>query len=139
MASLDLSWFDSPDDESQLQQLDELVQNLSKSAPTRQDFDALLSIFERFPEHDGFGVFWSILHYLEANQGYEPALLDSVRRAPGEFTLTMINRMLNGGITHVGEASLMDVLHTVAASDNASRPARETAQHFLAYQSAKPT
>jgi hypothetical protein len=137
MARLDLSWFDSPDDEAQLQRLDELVQGLSVLKPTRRDFEELLSVFERFPGHDGFGVFWSIVHCLEHFQGYKAALLESVRRAPGDFNLTMINRMLNGGITHVEDESLIEVLKTVAASENASRQVRDTAIAFIAYQSAK--
>ncbi|NHZ94356.1 hypothetical protein [Massilia sp. CCM 8734] len=135
MARLDLSWFDSPEDEAQLQRLDELVQDLSE--PTQADFEELLSVFERFPDHDGFGVFWGIVHCLEHFQGYEPALLESVRRAPGDFNLTMINRMLNGGITDVGNELLIELFETVAASENASREVRDTARDFIAYQSAK--
>jgi hypothetical protein len=137
MARLDLSWFDSPDDEGQLRRLDELVQGLSVLKPIPQDFEELLSVFERFPGHDGFGVFWGIVHCLEHFQGYEAALLESVRRAPGDFNLTMVNRMLNGGITHVENDSLIEVLETVAASENASREVRDTARDFFAYQSAK--
>ncbi|MDM5175896.1 hypothetical protein PO883_01620 [Massilia sp. DJPM01] len=137
MARLDLSWFDSPEDEAQLRRLDELVEGLSFLRPTQPDFKELLSVFERFPCHDGFGVFWAIVHCIENSQGYEPALLESVRRTPCDFNLTMINRMLNGGITNVGHESLIELLHTVAASENASEAAREAAKHFIAYQSAK--
>lgn len=137
MASVDLSWFDSPEDEAQLQRLDELIQGFSDVQPTRQDFEELLSVFERFPDHDGFGVFWSIVHCMEHFQGYEPALLESVRRTPGEFNLMMINRMLNTGITAVGNNSLLELLQTVAASAKASEQARETANNFIAHQNAK--
>lgn len=137
MASVDLSWFDSPEDEAQLQRLDELIRGFSDVQPTRQDFEELLSVFERFPDHDGFGVFWSIVHCMEHFQGYEPALLESVRRTPGEFNLMMINRMLNTGITAVGNDSLLELLQTVAASANASEQAREIASNFIAHQNAK--
>lgn len=137
MASLDLSWFDAPEDEAQLQRLDELVQGFAEIEPSRRDFEELLSVFERFPNHDGFGVFWGIVHCLEYFQGYEPALLDSVRRTPGDLNLTMLNRMLNGGIDKVGNESLVELLQAVAASENASQKARETARGFIAYQSAK--
>ena len=132
IASVDLSWFDSPENEAQLQRLDAFIQDFSKREPTAADFEALLSVFERFPCHDGFGVFWSIVHCLEHFQGYEPALLDSVRRRPGEFNLTMINRMMNAGVANVGDVSLIDVLQTVAASETASQQAREIARDFIA-------
>jgi len=137
MVSVDLSWFDSPEDEAQLQRLDELIQGFSDVQPTRQDFEELLSVFERFPDHDGFGVFWSIVHCMEHFQGYEPALLESVRRTPGEFNLMMINRMLNTDITAVGNNSLLELLQTVAASAKASEQAREIASNFIAHQNAK--
>jgi hypothetical protein len=97
MASIDLSWFDSPKDEAQLQRLDGLIQRFADLDPSQRDFEELLTVFERHPDHDGFGVFWSIVHCLEHFQGYEPALLESVRRSPCDFNLTMINRMLNAG------------------------------------------
>ena len=137
MGSFDLSWFDSPEDAAQLERLHGLIQGAAKGTPTRQDLDALLSVFERFPGHDGFGVFWSILHYIEGVEGYGPAVIASVLRAPGEFNLSMINRMLNGGIVSVGDASLIGILEAVAASDKASDEARETARHLIAYQRAK--
>lgn len=138
MASVDLTWFDSPEDEAQLQRLDELIQGFSESKPTRPDFVELLAVFERYPSHDGFGVFWSIVHCIEYFPGYEPALLESVRRIPGEFNLTMINRLLNAGVTNVGNESLIELLQIVVASEHASRQARETAGNFIAYQDAKP-
>lgn len=137
MANLDLSWFDSPEDEAQLKKLDELIQGFSDWQPTRRDFEELLSVFERFPFHDGYEVFWSIVHCIEHYQGYEPALLASVRRTPCDFNLILINRMLNGGITEIGNVSLIELLQTVAASDKASQCACETARRFIAYQDAK--
>ena len=137
MASLELSWFDSPEDEAQLRRLDEVIDELSALEPSQRDFEELLAVFERFPEDDGFGVFWSIIHCLEHFQGYEPALLESVRRSPGEFNLLMINRMLNGGVAYIGSQSLIELLQIVAASESASEQARQTALGYISYQRGK--
>jgi hypothetical protein len=55
----------------------------------------LLAIFERFPLHDGYGVFWSALHGLEDIPAYEPHLIASLRRQPSQFGLLMVRRILN--------------------------------------------
>jgi hypothetical protein len=133
MAELDLAWFDNPEDEGQLKQLDDLVTALDADILNRNDVGQLLGVFERFPDDDGFGVFWQILHLLEQAGGYESALVDSVRRSPGEFNLTMINRLLNGGIAIVGTQSLLSLLEEVARTEQAD-PDSAWAMHFLEYQ-----
>ncbi|MGL5003284.1 MAG: hypothetical protein ACRDAM_10135 [Casimicrobium sp.] len=129
-----LDRFSDPDDEAQLRELDE---NLSKLAPAdcgESELRALLAVFERFPENDGFGVFWSIVHLLEACGGYAPILVESVLRKPCEFNLLMLNRLINSSVMEVGGQSLIGLL--VSTSTNASAPlrAREIAQGFLTYQ-----
>lgn len=63
---------------------------------------SLLRVFERFPRHDGHGVFWAILHAIEAVPGYEPLLVEHVMRTPTEMGVTMLQRLINAGTTHVG-------------------------------------
>ena len=62
----------------------------------------LLRVFERFPRHDGHGVFWTILHAVEAVEGYAPILVEHVMRTPTEMGIRMLQRMINAGTTHVG-------------------------------------
>ena len=58
----------------------------------------MLRVFERYPDEDGAGVFWSIVHGLEALPGYEPFLVESYsKRAPSEFGVIMLGRILNSG------------------------------------------
>jgi len=83
----------------QLDLLDKTIKDIADVDQPLQAIQPLLRIFERFPEADGFGVFWSILHRIEATPGFEPFLLASVKRKPSEFTVMIINRMINGGIT----------------------------------------
>jgi hypothetical protein len=66
----------------------------------------LLRVFERFPRHDGYEVFWSVIHFLEHIGGYELALVESVQRCPTEMGLTMLRRLVNAGTTGVGDVEL---------------------------------
>lgn len=56
--------FTSPQDEQQLRALDQALNAAAPSSCAKPEFEALLRVFERFPEEDGFGVFWSIVHIL---------------------------------------------------------------------------
>lgn len=137
MAELDLRWFDNPEDEGQLRQLAELLDVLDSTSLNTSDVVQLLGIFERFPDDDGFGGFWQILHLLEKADGYEAALVDSVVRSPGEFNLMMIHRLLNGGIEAVGAQSLLSLLEEVALREQADPDSSQWAMHFVAYQRGK--
>lgn len=60
-------------------------------------YDAILNLFERFPEDDGAGVFWTALHGMEARGNYEKKLLLYFRRMPNLMTKTMLRRIYNSG------------------------------------------
>ena len=126
--------FTSPRDEGQLRELDLALSTVAPAACTESEFSLLLNIFERFPDEDGFGVFWSIVHLLEATTGYEPALVESVRRKPSEFNLLMINRLINGGTSVVAGQSLVSLLRAVSSSTTASPRAIELASGFVDFQ-----
>lgn len=82
-------------------------------------------------------MFWTILHLLESAGGYESALVDCVRRSPGEFNLMMINRLLNGGIENIGAQSLLSLLEEVALTEEADPDSALWATHFVDYQRMK--
>jgi hypothetical protein len=90
--------FTDPEDSVQLKALEECLASAFSTELRQEDKAALLEVFERFPEHDGLGVFWSILHGLEHVDGYERELVASIRRKPNLFNTLMLNRMLNAGI-----------------------------------------
>lgn len=138
MADLNLRWFDNPEDEGQLKQLVALLDALDATSVNANDVNQLLGVFGRFPDKDGFGSFWKILHLLEKAGGYESALVDSVRRSPGEFNLLMINRLLNGGIENIGGQSLLSLLEEVALTEEANPDSAQWAMHFVDYQRGKP-
>ena len=118
----------------QLARLEKVLAGLSPGDCEESDFKALLAVLERFPLSDGFESFWSIVHFLEACEGYEPLLVESVRRQPAELTLTMLNRLLNADFTHCGETSYVSLLELAAASEAAAPELRALAAHFVEYQ-----
>lgn len=56
-------------------------------------YDAIFNLFERFPEDDGAGVFWSALHSMEAIGNYESKLRQYWRRWPNLMNRIMMKRL----------------------------------------------
>jgi hypothetical protein len=77
--------------------------------PTKY-YHAMFNLFERFPKEDGAGVFWSVLHGMEAIGGYEEMLLLYFRRWPSLMTETMLRRILNSGQTHIGKMDIATLI-----------------------------
>ncbi|BDB29678.1 hypothetical protein Tamer19_06710 [Cupriavidus sp. TA19] len=110
--------------------LDSLVAEPWQAGYPEQAIPQLLSVFERYPEEDGFGVVWTVLHGLESLPNYEPELLRSLGRQPSEFGICMVGRLINSGIREVGGISLTDTLRELAAAARSPR-LRETAVGFV--------
>ena len=76
--------------------LDHLLDELWTLGVSADDADALFCVFERFPDDDGAGLLWSIVHGLESRAfDYEPALRRSLARRPcmmGEIMLDRLER-----------------------------------------------
>lgn len=77
--------------------LERLFEQAFASSRPEDYYDAIFNLFERFPEDDGAGVFWSALHGMEAQGGYEKKLLSYFRRWPGTMTTAMLYRIYNSG------------------------------------------
>ena len=76
--------------------LDDLLEDLWEKRPPGPAADriaTLLRVFDRFPEDDGAGVLWSIVHGLEHVPGYEEQLRESHARRPTEMKEIMIERI----------------------------------------------
>ncbi len=129
-----LASFTDAHDELQLRFLVETVDAIETHACGENEIRALLSIFERFPDDDGYGVFWSILHCLEKCEGYEPLLIESVARTPVEFNLNMINRIINSGTCEIDGRSLHLLLASAITNAAASENTKDFARNFVKYQ-----
>ncbi len=110
--------------------LDDLIAEALDHPDASAAFRSLLGVFARFPDDDGAGVFWSIIHGLESFPDYQPTLLTAVRESPTELSLTMVNRMLNANETHVGDVSWLSVLQAVAGNDAYFQRLRAVASRF---------
>ena len=74
--------------------LDDLLCQLWIQPATLEWLPTLFSVFERFPEDDGAGVLWSIVHGLEATDlNYGPALKASLLRRPSQMAKIMLDRL----------------------------------------------
>ena len=124
----------SLDDEAQLRFLEEAIDLFFQEPRDPKELAVWFRLFERFPEDDGYEMFWAVLHGIEALPGIEPLVVESVRRRPSRFPVQMLNRMLNAGTTHVEGASVLELLESVASNPISPQSVREDAQEFIAYQ-----
>src|SRR5262249_59058044 len=129
VAAIDaLSLVEATDDLSQLQDLADRYFTHPKSG---DHLDVWFRLYERFPENDGGGGFWGILHGIESLPGSNEHVVASVRRKATHFPVLMVNRMLNAGITSVAGTSLVDLLREVAADGRCSDGVCRDAERFL--------
>jgi hypothetical protein len=96
-------------------------------------FPAIFRFMEQNPEAD-FGSPGPIVHILEALGGYEPALLESVRRMAIPHTLWMVNRILNSPLPESERKMWRAELERVAHDEATPPNVREEALDFLAPQ-----
>lgn len=118
------------DDDAQLLAMDKAVAQLDEPPPL-EAAAPMFRVFERFPSDDGYETFWTLLHTLEATPGYEAELVKSIARQPNEFNTLMVNRLLNAGVTHIGERSLLGLLKRIAADERTPAEVSKTALKMI--------
>ena len=76
-------------------QLDALLDELWSGGVATGSLPILFGVFERFPEDDGAGVLWSIVHGIESlDVDYEPALRQSLDRRASLMGNIMLERLV---------------------------------------------
>lgn len=123
--------------QANLDVLVQLIDTYFLNPEAADHLDVWFDLFERFPEGDASGVFWSILHGIEHFDPSGALVVASVRRSPATFPVVMINRMINGGVKAVAGVDLLHLLSEVAASQSAPVSVRDSAADFLEYQRTK--
>ncbi|MGI4788353.1 MAG: hypothetical protein ACRYFS_05830 [Janthinobacterium lividum] len=113
------------------QGLDKLLEQLWKTGEPSKGIGELFDVLERFPVHDGYGVFWSIVHGLEHLPDYEPFLVNSLRRQPTEFNVLMVNRVFNAGQSNVGGVNILTLLREVLTHPKATGQAKQDAEEYI--------
>lgn len=76
---------------------EDAVDGLNRMPDSFDAVDPILRLIERNPDMD-FGMPGPLVHFVEQffGQGYEEQLIASLRRAPTDHTLWMLNRVING-------------------------------------------
>lgn len=90
--------------------LEQHLERAFGSSDPKQYYHAIFNLFERFPDEDGAGVFWSALHGMEAVGDYEGMLVQYFRRWPSLMTRTMLRRVLNSGQSHIGPTDIASLI-----------------------------
>ncbi|WP_461537009.1 hypothetical protein [Spongorhabdus nitratireducens] len=116
--------------------LDELIDEACNASDQRI-VKPFLGLLERNQDHDGYGVFWSIVHALESLGGYETELAASALRKPHELSVLMLNRLLNSGIQTIDGRPILEILLEIANNPAFPKSIQEEASEFVAYQREK--
>jgi hypothetical protein len=111
--------------------LDSLLNELWETGEPVLGIDTLLNVFFNYPEEDGAGVFWSIVHGLESLNGYEPLLLSKTIDKPSLFGVIMLGRLLNAGVKEIEGKSIFVVLKDISVSQNTPISIKNVAAKFL--------
>jgi hypothetical protein len=75
--------------------LDDLLDELWSRGVAAGSLPILFGVFERFPDDDGAGVLWSIVHGIESLPiDYEPALRASLGRKSSFMGRVMLERLI---------------------------------------------
>ena len=121
-------------DSEDLDRLQALIDEYFASPDAATHIDVWFRLFERFPDDHGHGVFWTILHGIEAQPSSDSAVVASVRRRPTHYPVLMVNRMLNGGIPAAAGMDLLAILRQIAADERVPATVRADAEQFLEHQ-----
>jgi hypothetical protein len=74
--------------------LDDLLAKLWDAGVSARALPKLFGVFERFPDDDGAGVLWSIVHGVEGlDLDYELPLRESLARQPSDMGKIMLGRL----------------------------------------------
>ncbi len=118
-------------DEDDLEELDEALDRIWAAGKQHDMAAALLVVFENNPDHDGYGVFHTVLHKLETIDGYEVELYKSLVLRPSRFAIYMANRILNSHPDAELKNDLINALTDALAYPALSQSNREAIQRCL--------
>ncbi|MBL8022242.1 MAG: hypothetical protein JNM27_21380 [Leptospirales bacterium] len=89
--------------------LDKAITEFCSDSPRAKVLPVLFDLLERLSDTYS-EVLWSVVHFAELSDDYEPFLLDSLRRKPTEFALVMLHRKLNAGQQTIRGESISSVV-----------------------------
>jgi hypothetical protein len=122
-----------------LEQLGKICDELA-GQPVEVVAPLLLSFIERFAEPAGIdarydlGTPGPLVHTLEALPGYEPWLIESIRRRPAPLSLLMLHRILNTLSEGEDYDEYLVLLRSVSERKDVSPATMTEAIQFLVHQ-----
>lgn len=111
-------------------ELEEALEELYNSNNPELGLNAMLSIYERYPDEDN-DILWGMLHGIEEIKDYETKIIESIKRKPSFFGVLIINRMLNDGVTTIDNIKLIDILNKVIDNPSSTDYIKQKAIRFL--------
>ena len=130
----DLAAFSLSAPDADWRQFESVLPHLTARPWSHAEIVAALGVFERHPHGESFGLFWTLLHGLEAQPDFEPLLFASVRRVPSEFGVTMLGRLLNAdtvGLRAVPATEIRALLSEVLQHSDTSDDTKEYVRSVL--------
>lgn len=126
-----LTAIDAISTETELSNSWPLVEGVINGQLDTARMDCLLRLIERFGDDDGDGLFQKIVEALEASNGYELRLVESLRRTPSWFGALMVKRLIKRGVASVGDVDLLELLRKAAKNEAGLELAREAVGDIL--------
>jgi hypothetical protein len=114
---------------------DEVTEELEKRLDAFDAIESILMLMENNPDVD-YGMPGALVHFMETfyKKGYEEKLVESLTRKPTEYTVWMLNRLINDC---QGERKkyYLNVLDKVIAFPNLENKVVLRAQNYKSFQS----
>ena len=108
-----------------------LADRYCAAANAAEHLSVSFRLYERFPEDDGCGVFWSILHGIEIHPESNGLVVDSVCRRRPQFPVMVLNRLLNAGVRRAVDVEMLNLLRCLAADGRCLSSVRKSAVRFI--------
>ena len=117
----------SLDDAPASTRLEALVQMYFRQPEADRRIEVRFRLYERFPAHDAFGIFWSVLHGLEKQPSCAMKVVEWVRRAPSGFAVRMLSTLSHSGVRELAGTDLVEYMHHVSDHQRGPRSVRDQA------------
>ena len=131
---LDSLNIDDTNEDEMMEEVQNLTVELSKNSDSHLACAAMISLLERHPNAD-FGGPGAIVHTIEDHIGkYESLLFDSLSRQPTEYTVMLLQRMINGEKDTGRCAELLKLFKNCAKHPKADKQVKYSVKEYLKYR-----
>ena len=125
---------DDDNEDEMIERIDTLMQELSKNNDADTACEAMIFLLERHPDAD-FGGPGAIVHTIEDHIGkYESLLCDSLSRQPTEYTVMLLQRMINGEKDTERCLELLKLFKNCGKHPKADKQVKYSVKEYLKYR-----